>query len=800
MKTYLLVIPTILLLSALAAPGQGTMVYDQQSATNRSFYAGYPFQAEQPAGQSFTPALNTVGFVQFEFIAPSPGAGLGATVFVNLRSDSLTGTILDSTAPVFMPNGFNGITNFLFSAPVAVTSGITYYLQPVLQSGDSSWGLVAGPFNYLGGTFFFNGAPNPDAFNAWFREGTFVPEPASGLLMLLGAASLFFTRRLGRSCCLVSLVVGGSLAVCTTRADTAQTAAAPSYYSAQHPEWPPVPTPTPGCAAAPIHGRPGDWLMADQTYDYAVSDVALSIASPMGLTPNGPSPLDHGTALWLEIEQPVSGNVPVTAHNVDGSQWFQLLSTTNIMAHPDWSVEEQVQQPASTDLPLIVPENGRPNVSFRAAQSDTLMSVSSVGNVLRPNDCYSSQPSYFNIQRSYASSGSYPPLQVWYCVGGTATNGVDYTYLDGSATLPSGASSYQIKVDALPSLVTSNLTLVLTLVATNGYLVDSNGPSATMIIGANRFGAVAELDWQANGLDYDPQSQSLVVSEETQYPPYHNFLRIDASGVNPWLDVSGLWEEVSLAIVKTSANGFTLGDMYFDSSSWPNNQPTNPRIGWASGGNVVPDWVTLPPPASPLGGLYVDQTGVFGGDLIATAGGDEDASGTDGRVWRINSSGQVTLVTNTGTPLGGVITVTNDAAPWGPWAGKILTGQGQEWPWPSDPEIYAIDTNGQATTYYLGIEPEHFNFIPANQSFYCVGPDTWNRWQVWKVPASVFTGHVGDLLITGIGDPASGRLGLFMVHWDAGTTNFVIQQIAAPLGLVMDLEEGTFAPIELPCL
>ena len=54
-----------LALTTLAALGQGTFIYDQQSATNwSSGSGGAAFGVEQPFGQAFTPALSAVGFVQ----------------------------------------------------------------------------------------------------------------------------------------------------------------------------------------------------------------------------------------------------------------------------------------------------------------------------------------------------------------------------------------------------------------------------------------------------------------------------------------------------------------------------------------------------------------------------------------------------------------------------------------------------------------------------------------------------------------------------------------------------------------
>jgi hypothetical protein len=173
------------------------MIYDQSSATNRDLFGGgAPIQSQQPTGQSFTPALSSVGFVQLELVDFYPGNGTGATVYVNLRADSITGTILSSTEPVFMPDGFNdSITNFFFPTSVAVIAGTTYYLQPVVQSGDH-WDMIVGQYNYPGGTFFANGLPDPNGFDVWFREGVLTPEPSSALLVLFGGAVLWAGRRL----------------------------------------------------------------------------------------------------------------------------------------------------------------------------------------------------------------------------------------------------------------------------------------------------------------------------------------------------------------------------------------------------------------------------------------------------------------------------------------------------------------------------------------------------------------------------------------------------------------------------
>jgi hypothetical protein len=119
---------------------------------------------------------------------------LGATVYVNLRADSISGSILGSTDPVFMADGFVGYPNFIFSSPVTVTPGTVYYFQPVVQSGDL-WGITAyNAYNYSGGTAYSQGAAVP-AFDLWFREGIVVPEPSGAFLVLVGIGLVVWCRR-----------------------------------------------------------------------------------------------------------------------------------------------------------------------------------------------------------------------------------------------------------------------------------------------------------------------------------------------------------------------------------------------------------------------------------------------------------------------------------------------------------------------------------------------------------------------------------------------------------------------------
>src|SRR5262245_18890354 len=119
---------TLLSLAAITANAQGAFIYDQQSATEATAGGGAAFiQRLQPFGQSFTPTLPSVGFIRL-LLSDAGVNGLSSVVYVNLRSNSITGPVLGSTEPVFLPDGFgvfgsSPYTNFFFATPVPVNPG-----------------------------------------------------------------------------------------------------------------------------------------------------------------------------------------------------------------------------------------------------------------------------------------------------------------------------------------------------------------------------------------------------------------------------------------------------------------------------------------------------------------------------------------------------------------------------------------------------------------------------------------------------------------------------------------------------
>jgi len=410
---------------------------------------------------------------------------------------------------------------------------------------------------------------------------------------------------------------------------------------------------------------------------------------------------------------------------------------------------------AATEIRCVPPVE----TFYRAQRADPVFSVQQELDAIRPNGSSAGQDGLFYI---IADAGSgVPPVTVYYRLSGTASNGVDYTFLTGSVSITNTAAGNFTPFYVHPLANATNFldqTVTLTLNPGPGYLVEPGADSATLTIIANLFTVVTNLDTPV-GMDYDPFNQSLLVSYNYNYNTYsgptNNFSRFYTNAstggliINNWSGIQGLQDEVKLAVVKQTANGFTNGEMYFGTG-------VNGVIGKLSADGTVSNlnWCILTNDlvvnALPLrGSLYVDQTGGFSNQLIAVTS-DSTATLSEKGVWRVDSQRHPTLITNINTRhLEGVITLTNDPAKWGPWAGMILTGDEDE------NILYAINTNGVVMIYDTttmfpgGIGSENFNIIPTNQDLYCAGqPFGSDTGAILRLSKSLFKNFVGDLLIT----------------------------------------------------
>ena len=291
------------------------------------------------------------------------------------------------------------------------------------------------------------------------------------------------------------------------------------------------------------------------------------------------------------------------------------------------------------------------------------------------------------------------------------------------------------------------------------------------------------------GLDYFPASNSIIVSVNNAFSfgsPY-NFELVSSTGAtnqfssisnlnsvvyNPYdIDEEPIGGEVHIATVRDTLGGFSVGEMFCGNNQTGQVMRIEPD-GTTIGTNVWQDqgqnwhtnaWLVLSNneigiEPGVVSSLWVDDTGVWGGNLIVTTDSTFNNAVTNGcDIWRINSAGQAALVARI---LGiydtfdAVTTVPNDSQKYGPWAGRILVGT------EFVGTLFAIDTNGLVVPFTFPFGAGDIKVIPPNQNFFGVdGNQT-----VWGAPASEFQGMVGDILI------AAEDWGiLYRVHWNGNS-------------------------------
>jgi RHS repeat-associated protein len=232
------------------------------------------------------------------------------------------------------------------------------------------------------------------------------------------------------------------------------------------------------------------------------------------------------------------------------------------------------------------------------------------------------------------------------------------------------------------------------------------------------------------GIDYHQPTNKMVFSVNYPSGDPSNFALLAADGTRTnFSSVSRLTDELKIATARDDGNGMSRGGFepgeVFSGSGAP-----GVIIRIAPDGSVVQNWVKLPGETGLMrGSLYIDRTGVFGGDLIAVT--------TTGGIWRVTSSGVATQLARVSTHLEGVTTVPNDPR-YGPWAGRIIAGAENE------SRIYAVDPQGTVSFYALGIAPEDIDIIPAHENFFGIDFD---RNVILGAPAEAFANWIGDFII-----------------------------------------------------
>ncbi len=282
-------------------------------------------------------------------------------------------------------------------------------------------------------------------------------------------------------------------------------------------------------------------------------------------------------------------------------------------------------------------------------------------------------------------------------------------------------------------------------------------------------------------IEYSQLNGSLLVSDNYANGSPHNFDLIEPDGSHlQFSNASGYTDEVEIAAVQPgNTGGFTVGELFAG-----DGQPGQIVKISSDGSSVTDPWVTLPGETGLLrGALYVDQTGLFGDDLIVST--------TVGDVWKVDSQGNATeLASGLGSGVNpyfeGVITVPNDPQTYGPLAGMIVTSD------ENNGNLYTISPSGTVHVDPLGISTlEDVTLIPTDGNFF--GVDYANN-KILGASAADFASYAGQILLTQE-TPDSGTSGLWALTWSHGQLQTQSIPLASGSSTPSQWEHVNFAPI-----
>lgn len=296
-----------------------------------------------------------------------------------------------------------------------------------------------------------------------------------------------------------------------------------------------------------------------------------------------------------------------------------------------------------------------------------------------------------------------------------------------------------------------------------------------------RFVQVSTEFNQPIGIDYHAPSGTVVVSVHYPTGDPHTLELIASDGSHQaFSTLSGLTDEVKIATVRErNVGGFVAGDLFVGNGV--DGQIV--RI-TDDGATVINPWVDLPGDGNGLlrGGLYVDRTGVFGGDLVVVT--------TGGEVWRVTSAGVPTLLTDLDVHLEGVVTVPDAPARYGPLlAGTILAGaEGQSL-------MHVISPDGSTESVSVGVAIEDIDLVSHEENFFGVNFGTS---RLIGAVADDFAGMVGDILLT---QESHSGVGLYVLRWDGAdlvTTELTAEPGSATLGQWEHVSFAAAGIVEIP--
>lgn len=282
-------------------------------------------------------------------------------------------------------------------------------------------------------------------------------------------------------------------------------------------------------------------------------------------------------------------------------------------------------------------------------------------------------------------------------------------------------------------------------------------------------------------LDYYEPGNNIAASAFYPLGNPRNFevIKTDGSRV-PLSSVSGMTDEIQIASARSALRGGFAGSPFAAGTVFTSTDQDGQIL------RIAPDgtsslFVSLPGPNNGLldGGLHVDRTGVWGGELIATS--------TKGQIWRIDGTGTPTLVASIPgvQDLEAAITVPNLPARYGELAGKILATD------EFSNKLYAIGTDGVVKSWNTTLKINDLDMINAGENF--IG-NAYGIGKLFGAGPDQFVNNIGDIMVVQEFSPTLGLL-----KWDFTAAAPTIENITLAPGTpnIVQWEQITFAPAGL---
>lgn len=201
---------------------------------------------------------------------------------------------------------------------------------------------------------------------------------------------------------------------------------------------------------------------------------------------------------WIEITGVTNDYAYLTMHGTvySDTDWYQLLSKTNLAQTGEWTLRELLQGYPGTNQTVLQPVNmgDSTNMFFRGQHQNGYVFIQNWRHAYESNAVFAAANGSITVQSIFPSD-----VTVYYRVSGTASNGVDYSSLSGVLTISNSTHLGTIEVQPISDGIAEGTeTVTITLVQTNGYLIASNAQSRTITI--NELSTVVQLQGDPNAL------------------------------------------------------------------------------------------------------------------------------------------------------------------------------------------------------------------------------------------------------------------------------------------------------------